>query len=548
MTRWPPLFGIALTLAALGCRNTQSCRPGTVRVVVACEAPSGAIPSARVHVQDAAAPLGKDFTLPLVCPGQNSLELDVQDYQAGRTLSVSVTPMTNSGPGVTGALVAVPLLPGCTSRLVSLASMDAALPSDVPDAKVDPRDAGAAGALPDVSPSEMAPVGGRGGATEAVRGSGGAGGDHLETSQTLGGRGGGGMGGAGGGGMGIGGGGISGRTGGGGLGGSLGPGGSGGGGSTGGAGGSGGSATGGGGSGDPGGSGGDGAPGGTGGGGSGSGGAIDTGTGGTSGPPSARCDLSKPFGAPMATPVPLAGSGGARLTPDEQTIYYVLDVGGGQWDIVEASRTSILLPFTNVTLVPGLNSPSLDTSASFTGDGLTALLETTRGGDYQIYLLSRPAVTAPFAEPTRLSLGPSEGDGGPFVTLAGNVVYYDSKQGGQLDLYRAELHGRTSTVGVPLTSLNTPMTESGPVLTGDELTIFFFSGDRDGSGHGNGDIWYATRASTSQQFGPAHNLDELNTPFTEAPTWISPDGCRLYFDRSQSSGVNGMYYADRPPR
>ena len=44
------------------------------------------------------------------------------------------------------------------------------------------------------------------------------------------------------------------------------------------------------------------------------------------------------------------------------------------------------------------------------------------------------------------------------------------------------------------------------------------------------------------------NVQEPNTAGNEIPDWISPDRCRLYFDRLGSNGTNDkIYVAERAP-
>jgi hypothetical protein len=89
---------------------------------------------------------------------------------------------------------------------------------------------------------------------------------------------------------------------------------------------------------------------------------------------------------------------------------------------------------------------------------------------------------------------------------------------------------------VALDSLNTIMTETAPLVTADELTIIFGS-DRDSpNSRGGLDIWMATRPSPSAPFGAEHVVGELATAAHDIPTWISPDGCHLYFDRYDARG------------
>ncbi|HEY4179968.1 MAG TPA: hypothetical protein VGM90_24165 [Kofleriaceae bacterium] len=74
----------------------------------------------------------------------------------------------------------------------------------------------------------------------------------------------------------------------------------------------------------------------------------------------------------------------------------------------------------------------------------------------------------------------------------------------------------------------------GPTLSADTLTLYFDSGRA--GGVGNADIWTATRASTSADFGPAVNLSTVNTTdFDRSPT-LTADGLTLYFQRGETPG------------
>jgi hypothetical protein len=59
----------------------------------------------------------------------------------------------------------------------------------------------------------------------------------------------------------------------------------------------------------------------------------------------------------------------------------------------------------------------------------------------------------------------------------------------------------------------------------------------------------ATRASTNDQFAPVRLLSELSVignGYATRPTWISPDGCRLYFV-AYISGAPHLFVAERSP-
>jgi hypothetical protein len=56
----------------------------------------------------------------------------------------------------------------------------------------------------------------------------------------------------------------------------------------------------------------------------------------------------------------------------------------------------------------------------------------------------------------------------------------------------------------------------------------------------------ATRAATSEAFGPLAPIHELDSTEGEYPTWISVDQCRLYMTR-KVAGKSNLYMASRSP-
>jgi hypothetical protein len=52
------------------------------------------------------------------------------------------------------------------------------------------------------------------------------------------------------------------------------------------------------------------------------------------------------------------------------------------------------------------------------------------------------------------------------------------------------------------------------------------------------------RASTTANFDPPVNVQELNTANEDWPDWLSPDRCRIYFERGGTSGRK-IYVAER---
>ena len=82
-----------------------------------------------------------------------------------------------------------------------------------------------------------------------------------------------------------------------------------------------------------------------------------------------------------------------------------------------------------------------------------------------------------------------------------------------------------------------------PVLSSDELTMFVSTTSATSAvPH----IQSATRATTSDNFGPLTPSHELDSAEGEYPTWLSPDQCRLYLTRTVG-GQTDIYVASRSP-
>jgi hypothetical protein len=87
----------------------------------------------------------------------------------------------------------------------------------------------------------------------------------------------------------------------------------------------------------------------------------------------------------------------------------------------------------------------------------------------------------------------------------------------------------------PVEGVNSPAYgDFAPVPSANGLELFFAS-DRPG-GQGNADIWVVSRGSPLDAWGEPRNITELNTESKELPTWLSPDGRTLYYQRGDHPG------------
>jgi Tol biopolymer transport system component len=87
--------------------------------------------------------------------------------------------------------------------------------------------------------------------------------------------------------------------------------------------------------------------------------------------------------------------------------------------------------------------------------------------------------------------------------------------------------------------VNTGGFEGGPSLSEDGLTLLFGAARLNSLGQLDEDIYIATRETTSQQFGPPHNLGApVNSlGFGDYSPELTHDGLTLYFSSSRPGGL-----------
>jgi len=275
-------------------------------------------------------------------------------------------------------------------------------------------------------------------------------------------------------------------------------------------------------------------------------GAMDE--GGPPGDDGAAPCRSWPFGIP--TPVPVLEQGPisrARLSPDERIAYLAINVMGNV-NIFVSSRSSRFEVFEPPTPLSVVNGTTLDDSPSATADGLTLYFESDRhDGSYRIYRAQRAFLGAEFSPPeevTDLGSGPS---GGPYVTPDGRTLYFHALREQTMDLYRAVNHGAGFDPPEKLEVVSGDGDEYFPVVTPDELTIYYAGYS---ASPGSLALWTAVRASKDLPFETpvaVSGLDTLHGPGVPEPVWVSPDGCRLYFVQHDDASASWLYVAEKTP-
>jgi WD40-like Beta Propeller Repeat len=267
-----------------------------------------------------------------------------------------------------------------------------------------------------------------------------------------------------------------------------------------------------------------------------------------------KCDPNKAFGTPtrVANVSSSVRDQGAVLV-DDLTLYLGSDRAGSP-DLYMTTRSSPTGSFATPVPLTNVNGATTGEIGPYlTGDGLTMYYAFTPAGATfaDLYVTTRTSKSVAFSAGTPVAnVNSTSDEEDPYVTPDGSALYFDSGRGGtQLDMYVATRQSNGSFgTPQPLTNLNTSVPDGHPRLTQGGLRIYWSSTRSDGGALGGTDIWTATRSSTSASFGTPTRVPELSSTSNESPSWVSPDGCTMYFqsDRPGGLGAQDIYVAVKP--
>lgn len=271
------------------------------------------------------------------------------------------------------------------------------------------------------------------------------------------------------------------------------------------------------------------------------------------GPPPA-CDLSQPFSLPtLVTELDTGNEQAIDITSDLLTAYFASsgrDGGLGEDDIWTASRTDASAPFGNITNVKELNSTVNDGCPRVSPDGLSMVFNSDRDGglgNFDLWVARRASQAVAFGAPVNLkALNTVPSESGPFFTADQTQLWYTTRGPANLPapaLFVSAISG--TTFGAPAQALGIHVDgyqDSAGVLTADQLTLYFASARPPVAG--TTDIWVTHRPSTSQAFSSPTKVTELSSPASDAPLWLSPDGCQMYL--VQADTAYHLYFTSKP--
>jgi hypothetical protein len=264
----------------------------------------------------------------------------------------------------------------------------------------------------------------------------------------------------------------------------------------------------------------------------------------------------------IAAPEPLTALNSAEYdmepspSADGLTLHFARGPTTLGYALYRAARAHRDASFKDPAAVTEINSATDAATRLFVAaDNLTGYLSAIQQqglGGYDLWLIRRESPTAPFDPKTmvNLPLNSAKHDWDPFVTRDGLTLYYcisTHPQGaGQNDLMVATRSSSTELFSSPklLVEINTSGQEGNPTLTDDGLVLVFNS-NRPGS-LGSGDLWYATRESSTDLFSDPKKVPGINSSSNEGEPFISGDGRELYFSSDRPGGRGGMdIYAAR---
>lgn len=202
-------------------------------------------------------------------------------------------------------------------------------------------------------------------------------------------------------------------------------------------------------------------------------------------------------------------------------------------------------PWGAPTKLASISSANIDWGPSARGDQLELYFSSDRPGSVNtdLYVTTRASTASSFGAPVLVGpLNSSGVEAQPCLSPDGLTIYFAAYRDTNLfDIYTSTRSGVGAAWGTPakVMELNTPMTEAPVYISPDGLEMIV-SSDRGG----NFDLYTTTRTSTSQPWGAPVALAAANTTGAEYDGFLSADGLTLYFSSDSSGGLE-LYTSTR---
>jgi hypothetical protein len=246
---------------------------------------------------------------------------------------------------------------------------------------------------------------------------------------------------------------------------------------------------------------------------------------------------------PAGPPVQIGSLGysveGARFSSDQQAAYLSLCTLNQPKSTCELWRARYFPDekrFAELFQLDTLDEAgAYDAYPTITADGRFFLWGSSRNSHLDVYVAREENGMFPASGITKLAAADGLASNEPYVLDDNMTVYFGGLGGSSAawDIFRSRGPGPGFGTRQPVTSINSAADEAAPVVTNDELEVFFASKRM---GENSYDIYTATRMADDAPFEEAQLLQAMSTPHPgiDWPLWLSPDRCTLYYINKQS--------------
>ena len=245
----------------------------------------------------------------------------------------------------------------------------------------------------------------------------------------------------------------------------------------------------------------------------------------------------------------------ATLSPNERTIYFHGKREAGETEsLYVAKRNSRTEAFGEPELLKNVNAPpGPNISPSISVDGRTLVFSrSTTDAAYDLFVARRSGEDADFAGASPITpVNTPAFDQNPFLRPSVEELWFSSTRldAGGPRIFRASAGGG-SFVDAGYVPISDPKStrQEAPVISADGKILFYSGNGDDPAGDAN-DIWEARANTAGGPFTARGRVVELSASgFLDYPSWLSPDGCRLYM-QSAIGGAQGakIYVGERKP-
>jgi serine/threonine protein kinase/Tol biopolymer transport system component len=179
-----------------------------------------------------------------------------------------------------------------------------------------------------------------------------------------------------------------------------------------------------------------------------------------------------------------------------------------------------------------VNSSACDWCPSISADGRELYFDSNRSGDYDIWFTTRATKDDDWGTPVNLG-SPVNGpfwDQRPCISANGRMLFFCSLRSGGWDIWVTTRATTDDSWDTPVSlgsPVNSPALDIAPNMSLDGRSLFFGS-DRPG-GYGSADLWLTTRETIHDDWGTPVNLGPaVNSVVNEGAASISADGRALF--------------------